>query len=62
MHARWISSIVLLIFPFAAAAQTTTPANPPPNSGVTLRAKALTVLVDVVVTDRHGNPVKNLIR
>ena len=34
---------------------------PPPEAGLTtIRARANLVLVDVVVTDSHGNPVKGL--
>ena len=52
MSAR-IQLLVLLTLPFAAFAQ-------PPAPITTLKASAHLVLVDVVVTDKSGQPVQNL--
>ncbi len=59
MRLRWTLSIALVAIAFTVSAQTTS-TNTPPNPQVTIKAQALTVIVDVVVTDRHGNPIKNL--
>ena len=36
------------------------PQNPPPSSGITLKARSQLVIVDVVVTDKHNNPIHGL--
>lgn len=56
MHHRWMLSIAALTISVAISAQTNTSSTPQ----VTLKAQALTVVVDVVVTDHHGNPINNL--
>jgi len=57
-----VSAVVLALgeaslFAGLAAAQT---ALPPPDSGATIRATAAEVLLDLVVVDKRGKPVKNL--
>jgi VWFA-related protein len=56
MHLRCSIAIALFAIPSAVFAQTTTPATPQ----VTIRTQASTVIVDVVVTDKHGDPVTDL--
>ncbi|WP_433963711.1 VWA domain-containing protein [Tunturiibacter gelidiferens] len=52
---------LLFLFPFTALlSQTTSQAPQPTQSGVTLRARTQLVVVDVVVTDKGQNPVRNL--
>lgn len=59
MRPCWTIFLALPVITFVASAQTASTTSPP-NAQVTIKAQALTVIVDVVVTDRHGNPVKNL--
>jgi VWFA-related protein len=52
---------LLFLFPFTALlSQTPSQAPQPTQSGVTLRAHTQLVVVDVVVTDKRQNPVRNL--
>ncbi len=44
----------------AAAAQTTPSPAPSPAPGTTIRTSTSEVLLDLVVRDKHGKPVKNL--
>jgi VWFA-related protein len=60
---RLLVSIVFLATAATALGQATVAPSPTPQTAVpTLRAQAKLVVVDVVVTDRNHNPVKNLKR
>lgn len=56
MRLHWTVAAPLLAITLASSAQTTTSSKPQ----VTIKAQASTVIVDVVVTDKHGNPVTGL--
>ncbi len=64
LKSLYILTAVLAIQPHARSQSPAPPATqstaPPPASGVTLKATARLVVVDVVVTDRNQNPVHNL--
>jgi hypothetical protein len=54
-------SLLLLVFVLASlSCRSFAQSNNPEASGVTLHANTRLVVVDVVVTDSHKNPVKNL--
>lgn len=56
MHARWTFALLLSAVTFTSSAQTAATNNPE----ITIKAQASTVIVDVVVTDKHGDPVTGL--
>lgn len=52
--------LVTPVFAQAPAAQSPAPQTPPPSAGITLKARSQLVIVDVVVTDKHDNPIHGL--
>jgi VWFA-related protein len=62
MKAHSLAFSLLLAAPFLAAQSTApAPADPQPDQNtITLRQEVRNVVVDVVVTDKHGDPVKSL--